>query len=252
MRRKPVIAGNWKMNNTIPESIRLVSGLKKLISDIDHLDVVVAPNYVALNAVSVALQDTNIKLAAQNMSDEEKGAYTGEVSASMLKDTHCSYVILGHSERRQYYKESNDFINRKILTALENELIPIFCVGETLEEREGTRAFGVIETQVKEGLRDVEANEIVKLVIAYEPVWAIGTGKVATPEQAEEIHVHIRSILKRLYGSKISESIRILYGGSVTPDNVKEIMIQKNVDGVLVGGASLDAEKFSTIAKYDE
>jgi triosephosphate isomerase len=250
--RKPIIAGNWKMNNSISEAIRLVSELKELDSESDQVEVVVAPSFVSLHSVSIALQDTNIKLAAQNMSDEESGAYTGEISAAMLKDTNCEYVILGHSERRQYFHEKDEFINRKVIMALEYDLIPILCVGETLEQRNAGITATVVETQIKNGLKEVISKLAGGIVIAYEPVWAIGTGKTATPEQAENVHLHIREVLKKRYNAQVANEIRILYGGSVNPDTIKSLMEKENVDGGLVGGASLDAKKFARIVKYDE
>lgn len=250
--RKPMIVGNWKMNNTIAESIRLVTELKELVSEVEDIDIVVAPSFVALTSVAIAIQDTNIQLGAQNAFWEESGPYTGEVSAVMLKDVGCQYVILGHSERRQYFKETDEIVNKKVLSAIDAGLIPIMCIGETLEEREKNRAFSVVETQLKRGIQDIHSDQAENIVIAYEPVWAIGTGRTATPEQAEEIHFHIRKILSKLYGNSIANNIRILYGGSVKPENISELMAKPNIDGALVGGASLDSQSFAHIVKFEQ
>ncbi len=252
MSRTPMIVGNWKMNNSINESIRLVTELNELIADVDDVDVVVAPSFVALYSVSMALEDTTIKLCAQNCFWEENGAYTGEISPTMIADAGCEYVILGHSERRRLFHETDDDVNRKVLAALDAGLIPIICVGETLEERDQNRTLSIVESQVKWALRDFPINQPVNLVIAYEPVWAIGTGRNATPEQAQEVHQHIRKILARLFGNSKANEIPILYGGSVKPENIDALMAEADIDGALVGGASLDSMAFARIIKFEE
>jgi triosephosphate isomerase (TIM) len=231
-----IIAGNWKMNKTIGEAISLVKELKKLVDDSDN-EIIISPAFTALSAISAELKGSNIKLCAQNMHFSKEGAFTGEISASMLKEIGVEYVILGHSERRHVFNENNALINKKVKTALSNGLKPILCVGETLEEREKGRMKDVVVEQINKGLDGIKGD----LIVAYEPVWAIGTGKTATPQQAEEAHMFIRGLL--------GDDIPILYGGSVKPDNIKELIAQKNIDGVLVGGASLDAKSFSEIVK---
>jgi len=252
MGRLPFIAGNWKMNKMVGEALDLVRQLKALISNIEGVEVAVAPPFTALYAVHKEIEGTSIQLAAQNLFYEEKGAYTGEISPMMLKEVGCNYVIIGHSERRQFFGEMDETVNRRIKAALGQGLKVIFCIGETLKEREEGRTLSVIERQVEGGLRKFEKMEIKGIVIAYEPVWAIGTGKTATPDQAEEVHRFIRERLERLYSREIAESIRIQYGGSVTPENIKGLMGQKNIDGALVGGASLKAETFSKIVRFKE
>jgi triosephosphate isomerase len=252
MEKLPFIAGNWKMNKTVEESIDLVRQLKASISNIEGVEVAVAPPFTALDAVSDELRGSSIRLAAQNVFYEEKGAFTGEVSPIMLKEIGCQYVIIGHSERRQFFGETDETVNRKIKAALAQGLKPIFCIGETLKEREERKTFSVIERQVEGGLKGLGENEMKNIVIAYEPVWAIGTGKTATPEQAEEVHRFIRERLEKLYSREIAEGVRIQYGGSVTPENVKGLMSQRNIDGALVGGASLKRESFSKIVRFRE
>ncbi|MBW2974965.1 triose-phosphate isomerase [Candidatus Woesearchaeota archaeon] len=247
--RKTIIAGNWKMNKTVKESVSLVKELKGLVKDIKGREIIVCPPFTSLAAVGAETQTGNIKIGAQNMHYEEKGAFTGEISPLMIKETGASYVILGHSERRHVFNEDDELINKKIASAINNSLKPIFCVGETLEQREENRTEQVIKEQVEKGLEGIKKEEMKDIVIAYEPVWAIGTGKNATPEQAEEVHVFIRGILDSMFGNKTAEETPILYGGSVKPENIKGIIAQVNVDGVLVGGASLDARSFSEIAK---
>ena len=247
--RKPVIAGNWKMNKTINEAIELVNSLKRELVDVQEADIIVCPVYMALSEVSDLLRDSNIFLGAQNVYWEEAGAFTGEVSPSMLKDAGCSYVVIGHSERRKYFNESDEMVNKKIKAVQSAGLIPIFCVGETLEEREEDKTINVVETQLKGGLKGVESEALLKLIIAYEPVWAIGTGKTATPEQAQEVHKFIRDWLKDCYSSEAAQNLRILYGGSVKPSNASELMRQSDIDGALVGGASLDSSSFAEIVK---
>ena len=252
MGRTPFIAGNWKMNKTVAEAVELVRDLKASLSGVQGVEVAVAPPFTALYAVSKELKDSSICLAAQNLFWEEKGAYTGEVSPVMLKELGCHYVIIGHSERRQFFGETDGTVNRKIKAAMTHGLKPIFCVGETLNEREGGETFSVLERQVEGGLENLSAKEIEPLVIAYEPVWAIGTGKTATPQQAEEVHRFIREKLAKTVSRPFADSVRIQYGGSVTPENVKGLMSQENIDGALVGGASLKQETFSKIVRFKE
>ena len=248
--RRPLIAGNWKMHNNSAESVELVSQLKEMISGVKEVDVVVAPPYTALGSVATAIKGSTIFLASQNIFWEEKGAFTGEVSPAMLKDIGCQYTIIGHSERRQYFGETNETVNKRLKAALNASLIPIVCVGETLEEREAGKTLAIIEQQVKEGLDGVSSGEMEKVVVAYEPVWAIGTGKTATPEQAQEVHQFIRKMLAQVFNKGVAEGTRILYGGSVKPDNVDQLMSQKDIDGALVGGASLKADAFARIVQF--
>ena len=252
MTRMPFIAGNWKMNKTAGEAVELVRQLKATLSGVKEVEVAVAPPFTALQAVQKELEGSSIRLAAQNLFWEEKGAYTGEISPLMLKELGCRYVILGHSERRQLFEETDETVNKRMKAALRQGLAPIFCIGETLKEREEERAFAVIGDQLQEGLRGITEEEMDRVVIAYEPVWAIGTGKTATPQQAEEVHAFIRQRLSDLFSNGIAEKIRIQYGGSVTPDNVKGLMSQKDIDGALVGGASLKPDTFSKIVRFKE
>lgn len=249
MRRK-VIAGNWKMNNDLSESQSLIS---KLVSGLSNekvnCDVIVCPPYTSLSEANSLLKNSIIKLGAQNMYFEENGAFTGEISASMLKSTGCEYVILGHSERRTIFGETDLVINKKIKKALQSELLPIFCVGETLQERESGVTNDIIRRQVTEGLKDISSADMQKIIVAYEPVWAIGTGKTASPQQAEDVHAFIRGLVKSLYSNEIAENLVIQYGGSVKPDNAQELLSQKDIDGALVGGACLKAESFIGIIK---
>jgi triosephosphate isomerase (TIM) len=252
MERRPFIAGNWKMNKTVGEALDLVRELKASLAGVKGVDVAVAPPYTALHAVHKELEGSSIRLAAQNLFWEEKGAYTGEIASLMLKEVGCQHVIIGHSERRQYFGETDVTVNRRIKAGLLRELEIIFCIGETLKEREGKRTFDVMETQLEGGLKGLSEKDMESLVIAYEPVWAIGTGKTANPEQAEEVHSFIRQKLEKLYSRKVSETVRIQYGGSVTPENIKGLMARKNIDGALVGGASLNSETFSRIVRFGE
>jgi triosephosphate isomerase len=252
MGRLPFMAGNWKMNKTTGEAIDLVRELKAAISGVKGVEVAVAPPFTALYAVCKELEGSSIRLAAQNLYWEEKGAFTGEVSPLMLKEVGCHYVIIGHSERRQFFGETDETVNRRIKAALAQGLKVIFCIGETLKEREEGKTFSVIERQVEDGLKNLSDKEMRNMVIAYEPVWAIGTGKTATPGQAEEVHRFIRGKIEKLYPREVSEEIRIQYGGSVTPENIKGLMEQANIDGALVGGASLKAESFSKIVRFKE
>ncbi len=250
MTRTPFIAGNWKMNKTVNEALDLVTSLKSLLSDMEGVEVAVAPPFPALDTVAKALRGSSIRLAAQNLFWEEKGAYTGEVSGLMLKDVGCEYVIVGHSERRQYFGETDETVNRRLKAALRHRLKPIFCVGETLKDREEGRTFSVIEAQLEGGLKDLDEGSVSQCVIAYEPVWAIGTGKTATPEPAQEVHRFIREKLTAVFSSAVAASLRIQYGGSVTPENIKGLMEKEDIDGALVGGASLKAEAFADIVRF--
>jgi triosephosphate isomerase len=252
MGRLPFIAGNWKMNKTAGEAVELVRGLKTSLHGIDGVEVAIAPPFTSLYAVAQELKESSIRLASQTLFWEEKGAFTGEISAAMLKEVGCQYAIVGHSERRQYFGETDETVNRRIKAALRYGLKVIFCVGETLQEREGNLTFSVIGRQLDGGLKELGEKAIQEIVIAYEPVWAIGTGKTATPEQAEEVHRFIRQKLERLYSKRVSESLRIQYGGSVTPENIKGLMDQEDIDGALVGGASLNVESFSRIVRFKE
>ena len=237
------------MNNTIGESVKLVEALKAMVKKITNVDIVVAPPFIALPAVAEILDDSNISLAAQNMYWEENGAFTGEVSPIMLKDAGCEYVIIGHSERRQYFGEINETVNSKVKAAHQYGLIPILCVGETLEQREAGNTEDVVQDHVVNGLAELSEEDILATIIAYEPVWAIGTGKTATPDQAQEVHAFIRKELEDMYSSEIAENVRIQYGGSVKPDNISDLIVQPDVDGALVGGASLQAESFAQIVR---
>jgi triosephosphate isomerase len=248
--RRPIAAGNWKMNNATDEAEKLIVELKPLVDGVEDVDIIVAPPFTVLTVVSALLIGTNIKLAAQNMHFEASGAYTGEISAAMLLDAGCEYVIIGHSERRAYFNETDDTVNSKIKAALKNDLLPIVCIGESLAQREEGKAFEVIETQLKEGLKDIDASQAASLIIAYEPIWAIGTGVTATKEQAQEVHAFARKKLNSLFGEDAAEKIRILYGGSVKPDNIDGLMGESDIDGSLVGGAALKAESFARIVKF--
>ena len=249
-KRRPIMAGNWKMNKTTAEERDLVGKLIPLIGGIKERDVLLAPPFTALQAVAEAIKGTGVALSAQNLHWEDKGAFTGEISAEMLLDLGCKYVIIGHSERRQYFGETDETVNKRLRQALNKGLLPIVCVGETLKEREAGAANGVIERQVAGALQGVTAAEMAKVIIAYEPVWAIGTGKTATPEQADEIHSFIRSKVQVAYGKEVAGSLRIQYGGSVTPDNVSALMSMPDIDGALVGGASLKPESFAALVKF--
>lgn len=245
--RKYLIAGNWKMNMLRDSSVALVNELLDALNPSDNVEVAVCPPAVYLHDVGAALRSSHVGLGAQNMHSAESGAYTGEVSGAMLNDLDCKYVILGHSERRQLFGETDAGVNEKISAAFANNLTPIVCVGETLEERESGTTASVIAEQVQGSLAGLSSEQGTQLVIAYEPVWAIGTGKTATPDQAEEVHAQIRGLLAELFGQAAADSIRIQYGGSVKPDNAKELMGQPNIDGALVGGASLTADSFAAI-----
>lgn len=245
--RRPFIAGNWKMFKTTAEAVSLVQTIKAGVYKNSDAQMVICPPFTALAAVSAAIKDSPLELGAQNMHPETEGAFTGEISPAMIKDLSCRYVILGHSERRQYFLETDDFINEKVKTALKYSLIPIVCVGETLQQREAKQQFEVVKQQFDLSLKDISREEILKIVIAYEPVWAIGTGKTATPEQAEQMHSYLRRLLKERFEEENAAKVSILYGGSVKPDNIAELMKKPNIDGALVGGASLKAESFVQI-----
>jgi triosephosphate isomerase len=247
--KKPYIAGNWKMFKTSAEAVSFIEGLKAGVYQIHDCHIIVCPPFTSLPAVAKAIKGTPIELGAQNMHPEIEGAFTGEISAQMIKDLNCRYVILGHSERRLYFKEDDAFINEKVKTALKYSLIPILCMGETLEQREAKQHLEVVKHQFDHSLKDITKEEIVKLLIAYEPVWAIGTGRTATPEQAEQMQSYVRRLLKERYDDETAAKVPILYGGSVKPDNIAELMKKPNVDGALVGGASLKAESFVQIVQ---
>lgn len=250
--RRPIIVGNWKMHKTIAEALALVQSLKAAVAEVRDVDVGVAPPFTALVTVAEALRDSNIGLAAQNMYWEPQGAFTGEISAAMLADVGCRQVIIGHSERRQYFAETDDSVNKKLHAALASTLDPILCIGETLAQRDSQATFQVLEQQVRGGLAGISAEGMRRVVIAYEPVWAIGTGKTATPEQAQEVHNFIRGLLGTLYGKGLADDIRIQYGGSVNAGNIQALMAQADVDGALVGGASLDASSFAKIVLFQK
>lgn len=245
--RKPIVAGNWKMNKNAAEAVSLVEEVKSGLDEKTGVAVVVCPPFTSLPAVSALITGTGVELGAQNMHWEQSGAFTGEVSAEMLRELYCHYVIIGHSERRTLFKETNQDTNRKLKTALASNLIPILCIGETIQERKADRTESVLESQLKAGLADVGANEIQNVIIAYEPVWAIGTGVSATLEQAQQAHEFIRGLLKELSGESEAMRIRIMYGGSVNPDNAKELFGQPDIDGGLIGGASLNPNHFLAI-----
>ena len=245
--RRPIIAGNWKMNKTTKEAQELTYGLKNGLKGIQDVEIVLCPPFTSLPEVAKTIQGTNIQLGAQDVHWEDAGAYTGEVSSLMLKDLGCQYVIIGHSERRAYFGETNESVNRKTKAGLQHNLIPIVCVGERLEQRERGQTFTVIQDHIENGLKDITSEEIKRIVIAYEPVWAIGTGKTATPEQAQEAHSFIRRLLGKLYSQDVAGSVRIQYGGSVKPDNISALMAKGDVDGALVGGASLKLDSFVKI-----
>jgi triosephosphate isomerase len=248
--RKKVIAGNWKMNNDLTESQNLITKLTGGLSNQElNCDVIICPPFTSLSEASTLIKNTPVKLGAQNMFFEDNGAYTGEISAPMLKSVGCEYVIIGHSERRSIFKEADEMLNKKIKKALEHKLKVIFCVGETLEEREKNITMDVIKTQAESGLRDISEENMAEIIIAYEPVWAIGTGRNATPQQAQEVHKFIRDLIGDKFSSQTAEDLTIQYGGSVKPDNASDLLSQPDVDGALVGGACLKADSFIAIIK---
>jgi triosephosphate isomerase (TIM) len=249
--RKPLIAGNWKMYKTVGDSVATALALKPLIANANHCEVIIAPVFTALKSVANRLEGSNIKVAAQNCAAEQKeGAFTGEVAAFMIRDAGCSHVIVGHSERRQYFGETDTSIKRKAQAAVATGLTAILCVGEDLEQREQGIAENVVRGQITGGLRDLTASDLDRIIIAYEPVWAIGTGRTATPEQAQEMHAFIRRVFAERHSQTAAGNLRILYGGSVKPDNIAGLMKQPDIDGALVGGASLNAETFAQIVNY--
>ncbi|WP_315167682.1 triose-phosphate isomerase [Metaclostridioides mangenotii] len=245
--RKPIIAGNWKMNKTIKEALEFVSDIKDKTNA--EVDAVICAPFTLLKDLKELTKGTDIKIAAQNMHFEDNGAFTGEVSPLMLKELNIDYVVIGHSERRQYFNETDETVNKKVLKALETGINPIVCVGETLEQRESDNTKKVVEVQVKEALKEVKDSDLSKVVVAYEPIWAIGTGKTATAEQANDVISYIREVIKGLYGD-LSQELRIQYGGSVKPSNVKEIMGQSDIDGALVGGASLASKDYLELVNF--
>ena len=247
--RRLIVAGNWKMNKTVSEALELVRELKSELANIKEVDIVVCPPFTALGQVAEAIRGSNIRLGAQNMSEHGAGAYTGEIAAEMLRELAVRYVILGHSERRQYHKESDELISKKARAAHAASLEPIICVGETLAEREAGQMEAVLETQVRGSLAGLSKEQMVETIIAYEPVWAIGTGRTATTAQAQEAHAFIRGLLVKLFDEATARRVRIQYGGSVKPSNARELMSQPDVDGALVGGASLEAQSFAEIVK---
>lgn len=247
--KTPIVVANWKLNKTVGEASEFASALKDRVSDVDGVEVVVAPAFTALSSVASALLGSNVRLSAQDVFWEDDGAFTGEISPAMLKDVGCEYVIIGHSERRQYFGETNEAVNRKVKASLSTSLKPILCVGESLEDREAGRTESVIEDHVRNGIAGISSDAMLSTVIAYEPVWAIGTGVTATPDQAQRAHIFIRSLLSEMYSNELAAGVRIQYGGSVKPDNTSELMAQPDVDGALVGSASLEVESFAQIVK---
>jgi triosephosphate isomerase len=248
--RKPLIAGNWKMYKTGPQAAEVANRLKSLVGNITDVEVMVAPPFTALGAVAGILKGSAIQIGGQDLFWEAEGAYTGEISAPMLKAAGCTHVIIGHSERRQYFGETNATVNRKIRAALLGGLIPVLCIGESEAERDSGQTFSVVQKQLEEGLEGFSSDDVQKMTIAYEPVWAIGTGKTATTDQAQEVHKFIRERMETAYGNSVAKAVRILYGGSVKPGNIGELMAMADIDGALVGGASLDADSFAAIVRY--
>jgi len=250
--RRPIIAGNWKMYKTAGEALELVNGLKAELKGESAVDIVVCPPFTAIAKAAEVLKGSNIAYGAQDVYWEEEGAFTGEVAPKMLTDLGCGFCIVGHSERRTYFGETNETVNKKAKAALKHGLTPIMCVGERLEERDSGKTFDVVKDHIEGGLAGFTKEDALKIVIAYEPVWAIGTGRTATPEQAQEVHKHIRSLLGKMFGEEVSSKVRIQYGGSVKPDNVKAIMAGEDIDGALVGGASLKVKDFAEIVRQSK
>ncbi len=248
--RKPVIAGNWKMYKTIAEAVDFVTKLKPLVADASHCEVVVSPPFTALRAVAAAVKGSNIAVAAQNVHWDKEGAHTGDIAPGMLVEAGCSHVIIGHSERRQDCGETDEQVNRKVKAALAAGLIPIVCVGETLAEREAGKTQEVLERQLRGGFAGLTPQDFSRIIVAYEPVWAIGTGRTATPGMAAESHRFIRGLVRQQFGEGVASALRILYGGSVKPDNVGGLMAQEEIDGALVGGASLKADSFVALVNF--
>jgi triosephosphate isomerase len=248
--RRPLIAGNWKMYKTGPEAVEFVKAFKPMVADVTTVDIMIAPPFTALSPVARELEGTDIGLGAQNLDWHPEGAYTGEISCSMLNAAGCRYVIIGHSERRQYFGETDESINRKIEAATRAGLIPVFCIGETEDQRDAGDTFSVLDNQVQNGLHDLLPEKLNSLVVAYEPVWAIGTGKTATKEQAQEVHKYLRQRFVDFFNDAFAQKLRILYGGSVKPSNIKDLMAMPDIDGALVGGASLAPDSFSQLVRY--
>jgi len=248
--RKPLIAGNWKMYKTCPEAVDTARQLAAKVDDVKAVDIMIAPPFTALTSVAEAIEGSPVQLGAQNLHWENQGAFTGEVSADMIASAGCRYVIIGHSERRQFFGETDAGVNKKITAAFEANLIPVVCAGETESERDAGKTFSILDKQIQKGLQDLNLNALNPPVIAYEPVWAIGTGKTATAEQAQEAHAYIRKLILQGFGQPMADAVRILYGGSVKPNNISELMALPDIDGALVGGASLAPETFSEIIHY--
>ena len=248
--RTPVIAGNWKMYKTAAESCAFVKEFQPLVAGVAGVEIVLSPPFPSLSAVAALTAGTNVGVASQNVHFAAEGAFTGEVSPGMVKDAGAGYAIIGHSERRQFFAETDENVNRKVKAVLASGLVPIICLGETLPEREAGKTYDVVERQLRAGLSGVAAAEVPAVIVAYEPVWAIGTGKTATPGQAQEVHAFLRRLLKEVFGDPAAAKVRILYGGSVKPENIALLMAQPDIDGALVGGASLKATAFAGIVKY--
>ncbi len=248
--RRPLIAGNWKMYKTIAQAQETTRELIERTAAVDGVDIMIAPPFTAVAAVAAVAMNSHMAVGAQDLFWEKEGAYTGQIAPEMLVEAGCRYVIIGHSERRQHFGETDDTVNRKIAAALEAGLIPILCIGESEAQRDAEETFSVLDKQVKRGLKDLFAKDLQDLVIAYEPIWAIGTGKTATSEQAQAVHRFLRQLLNDLFDETFAQSVRILYGGSVKPDNITELMSMEDIDGALVGGASLKAETFAQIVSY--
>jgi len=245
--RRTIIAGNWKMYKTLKDGQELANSIKRDLYKIETIDIVLCPPFLLVAYIGDMLESSNIGLGAQNCYWQDEGAFTGEVSCKMVKDTGAQYVIIGHSERRQFFGETNETVNKKVKAALKNGLTPIVCIGESLAEREANKTFDILTDQITNSLKDITPEEMLKIVIAYEPVWAIGTGKTATPAQAQEVHKFIRDLLAKLFQTETANEVRIQYGGSVKPENITELMKQPDIDGALVGGASLTADSFAAI-----
>src|SRR5262252_3686433 len=245
--RTPFIAGNWKMFKTVRQTVAFVTDLRAAVTDIAGVEIVVAPPFTAVHAAADALRDSNVGVSAQDLYWEKEGAFTGEVSAEMIKEAGAQYAIIGHSERRRLFGETDVMVNRKVTAAMVNGLTPIMCIGETLDERERNETLAILDRQLKGGFEGVQAERLPSIVIAYEPVWAIGTGRNATAAQAQEAHAHIRTRLRQWFGGDAADRCRVLYGGSVKPDNIRELIAEPDVDGALVGGASLEVKSFAEI-----
>lgn len=248
--RTPLIAGNWKMHTTVNQGAEFVIRLRELIKGVTDVEIVIAPPFPSLHHISHLIADSPIRLSAQNLFWEEKGAYTGEVSAEMLKAAGCSYALIGHSERRAVFKETDELVNKKLLAALRHDLKPIVCVGETLEQKDAGKTLDVVRSQVRNGLAGISGSAVRDITIAYEPVWAIGTGRNATPQEAEDVHNGLRELFFEMFDIESARDLRVIYGGSVKPENIDGLMAQPNIDGALVGGASLDAAQFARIVRF--